>query len=234
MTGTSTGAPVGATTLTTKETWDAAFAAWEAAKVDCDFAEAAYETAHKEAGGDEEADNNPVVAKLCDVLDKRAGIENETRFALILTPAPDFTAVTWKLTALYGAGDYDGDDHSSAWHLRYPSAVIADMERLQSEFATAWLSAWTKAGGSVVIGDDGKTQASYSTYDLSPVYRAPRSDMGEEAERQDGCWNDGHYYGTMKALFAGLQSVPGGGEMLKAHMRAKGVRIVAPVGTGAA
>ncbi len=39
---------------------------------------------------------------------------------------------------------------------------------------------------------------------------------------------------TMKALFEGLRAVPGGGDMLKGHMRAKGVRVVVPVEIGAA
>lgn len=233
----STRAPVGATTLTTKEIWDAAFAAWEAAKVKADFAYAAYSTARDEADAlvASGEDTGAAMEKLTAHAEE-TGEALATAFkVLVITPAPDFAAVLWKMTALYGEGDCGPDDeHSAAWRMEYPGAVIADLERLQSEFANAWLAAWTTAGGSVIIGDDGKVQASYSTYDLSPVYRAPRSEMGEEAERQDGCWNDGHYYGTMKALFEGLRAVPGGGEMVKANMRAKGLRIVAPIGTGAA
>ncbi len=47
-------------------------------------------------------------------------------------------------------------------------------------------------GGSVLIDDEGKAQASYATYDLSPVYREPQTEMGEEAARQEERWNDGH------------------------------------------
>lgn len=233
----STRAPDGATTLTTKETWDAAFAAWEAAKVAADEAYAAYCAGCDEAGVTSASDPRATAAlnKLVCVAESTGDALADAFKAAILTPAPDFSAVLWKMTALYGEGDTGPDDeHSAAWRMEYPGAVIADLERLQSEFAVAWISEWTKAGGSVVIGDDGKIQASYATYDLSPVYRAPRSEMGEEAGRQDACWNDGHYYGTMTALFTGLQSVPGGVEMLKAHMRAEGLRIVAPIETGAA
>jgi len=233
----STRAPEGATTITPKEAWDAAFAAWEAAQVKADFAYEAYSTARDEADAllASGEDTAPAIVKLA-AHAEQTGEALATAFkGLVTTPAPDFAAVLWKMTALYGEGDCGPDDeHSAAWRMEYPGAVIADLERLQSEFAEAWLDRWTKAGGSVVIGDDGKVQASYATHELSPVYRAPRSELGEQAERQDGCWNDGHYYGTMKALFEGLRAVPGGSEMVKANMRAKGLRIVAPVGTGAA
>lgn len=221
----STRAPEGATTFTTKDTWAAAFAAWEAAKADYDFAEAAYETAHKEAGGGDEADNNPGVAKLCELMDERAASENDTRFALILTPAPDFSAVTWKLTSLYGAGDYDGDDHSSAWHHRYPAAVIADMERLQSEFANAWLSAWTKAGGSVVIDDEGEAHFGYPTYDLAPNCVQSNPDLPSEMNENAFLHAQADYYATMRERFNLLKALPGSADAIKAHMRAKGIRV---------
>ena len=51
----STTASEGATGLTTKETWDGAFAAWKAAKVALDFLDAAHTTANEEANGETSA-----------------------------------------------------------------------------------------------------------------------------------------------------------------------------------
>lgn len=176
-------------------------------------------------------------ADVAELADDHAA--NRTEYAawmeLMKAEAPDFTAVLWKLVEIFGEAGRERIEggYADAWLFQLTDVILSDVERLNNAFAEAWLSSWTKAGGSVVIDDEGKAQASYSTYDLSPLYRAPRSELGEQAERQDGCWNDGHYYGTMKALFAGLQAVPGGGELLKAHMRAKGVRVIVPVGTGA-
>jgi hypothetical protein len=104
----------------------------------------------------------------------------------------------------------------------------------ETAFAEAWLSRWTKEGGAVVIDDQGKVQASFTTYELSPVYKEARSELGEGPDRQNNYWNDGRYYGTMNALFDVLKMAPSSIGTIKAHMRAKGVRVVVPVGTGAA
>lgn len=225
MNGVSTRAPDGATTLTTKETWEAAFAAWEAAVVKFEFAEAAFTTAHDEAGGGDLASKMPAVAKLAEIVDDLAGVENETRFALLLTPAPDFAAATWKLTKLYSEGDFEGDEHGSAWHRRYPEAVIADMQRLQTEFAEAWLAAWTQDGGAVMICPDGELQYSFPTYDRSPRYVAPADHMDEQFAAHFNQTNDQHYHSTMNARVDTLRMIPGGRGMIKSHMQAKGIRV---------
>ena len=218
-------APERATTLTTKEIWDAAFAAWEAAVVKFEFAEAAFTAAHDEAGGGAQASQAPAVKKLGTLADNLAGVENETRFALLLTPAPDFAAVAWKLTKLYSEGDFEGDEHSSAWHRRFPEAVIADMERLQSEFAEVWLAAWTKDGGAVIICDDGALQYSFPTYDRSPRYVAPADHMDAQFAAHFNQTNDQHYHSTMNARVDTLRMIPGGRGMIKSYMQAKGLRV---------
>lgn len=223
MNACSTRAPNGATTLTTKEIWDDAFAAWESAKVAYEFADAAYDTARAEAGDDEA--HKPALDRLCALEDETAQRENETRFGLILTPAPDFRAVRWKMQTLFGEGDHDGDEHSSAWHRRYPAAVIADVERLQSEFAVAWLAAWTKDGGSVVIDDEGKAQIGWPVYDLSPNYRAPDPAALQEVRDNIFLHAQAFHDATMKTRYDALRMVPGGVDAIKDHMRAKGIRV---------
>ncbi len=223
MNADSISAPERATTLTTKETWNAAFAAWETAVIKFEFAEAAFTAAHDEAGGDEHASEVPAVAKLAAIVDDLAGVENETRFALLLTPAPDFAAATWKMTKLYSEGDFEGDEHSSAWHRRYPEAVIADMQRLQTEFAEAWLTAWTQDGGAVMICPDGELQYSFPTYDRSPRYIAPAEHMDEQFAAHFLQTNDQHYHSTMNARVETLRMIPGGRGMIKSYMQAKGL-----------
>jgi hypothetical protein len=222
MTSDSIPAPVGATTFTIRQQWDQNFAAWEAAKVASDFADAAYGAAFDEAGGE----NSPALSKLADLAD-RDGTALCNRFgALMLTPAPDLAAVLCKMMALYGQGDQGAeDDHSSAWVLKYPQAVITDLERLQADFAVAWLDRWTSEGGSVVIDDDGAAQYAYRA-DSGAEKRD--SGLGEDADVQDMRWHDGRYHGAMQALFDGLKISPAGSSAIKAHMRSEGVRQIAP------
>jgi hypothetical protein len=223
----STTARESATTLSTKEAWDAAFAAWEAAKVDYDFAEAAYDTARTEAG--EEADQSTALRKLAAILDQRAEAENETRFALLLTPAPDMEAALWKLRSLYADEDDGNGEYTSDYKRKYPLAVLADLERLQSEYIEAWLAAWTADGGSVVIDDEGKANIGWPVYDLSPNYRAPDPTWPDAVRDHSFICGQAAYDATMKARFAALKMTPGGVDMLKAHMRAKGIRVAVAV-----
>lgn len=204
--------------------WDANFTAWESAKAEYDFADGAYQTAHKEAGGGDTADNGPAVIKLLALLDRRATGENKSRFELLLTPAPDFAAVAWKLHALYGVGDFEGDEYTSAWRREYPLSVIADVARLQSTFAEAWLADWIKDGGSVVIDDEGKAQFGWPAYDLSPAYREPDADLPQEVRENSFLHAQAHYDATMKARYEALKLVPGGAGMVKAHMQLLGMR----------
>jgi len=204
--------------------WDANFTAWESAKAEYDFADGAYEAAHKEAGGDETADNDPTVVKLLTLLDRRATSENKTRFELLLTPAPDFAAVAWKLHALYGVGDFEGDEYTSAWRREYPLSIMADMARLQSNFAETWLAAWTKDGGSVTIDDGGKAQFGWLAYDLSPTYREPAADLPQQARDSSFLHAQAHYDATMRARYEVLELVPGGVGIVKDHMRLLGMR----------
>lgn len=226
MTADSISAPNGATTLTTKETWDAAFAAWGSAQTAYEFADAAHDTARAEAGDDEQ--HKPVLDRLAALEDETAQRENETRFGLILTPAPDLNAVSFKLNLLFGQ-EYaelgDDDEFVSSWHRKFTDTVAADIARLQSEFAEAWLAAWTKDGGAVIICDDGTLQYSFPTYDRSPRYVAPAAHMDEQFAAHFLQTSDQHYHSTMNARVEVLRMIPGGSGMIKCHMQANGLRV---------
>lgn len=220
MTSDSTRAREGATALTIRERWDANFAAWEAAKVKFDLIDAAHTTAHEEAGGKASA----VLTKLDEAHDRNRDDEAKKRHAVIMTPAPDHAAVMTKMHFLFGqeyAEQGAEDEYVSAWHRSTTDLLIADMARLQSEIASAWLDHWTKHGGSVLIDDEGAAQYSWPADSNVPTRE---SGLGEEADRQDACWNDGHWHGKMQGLYAGLSA--GLSPIVKAHMRANGVRVI--------
>jgi hypothetical protein len=71
-------------------------------------------------------------------LDDESGAAGDrlsnTRAALLLAPAPGYSAVRWKLDQLFGpeATGPIGDDERSipCWNCEFTDAVIADMERL--------------------------------------------------------------------------------------------------------
>jgi hypothetical protein len=205
-----------------KETWGAAFAAWSADK-------SAYDVAaklHDEDSVTARAEGRPFDPELAQRCDEAGMVESNSRFALILIPAPDFGAVMVKMRLLWQrTDDMEGDEHTDGWHRKYPDAVIADMQRLQSEFAEAWLAAWTKDGGSVVIDDDGKAQIGWVTYDFSPNYRAPDPAWPDAVRDNTFLHAQAFHDATMKARFDALKMFPGGVDALKAHMQTKGVRV---------
>lgn len=218
----SISAPNGATTLTTKEIWGAAFAAWESAKAAYEFAEAAHDTARAEAGGDEA--HKPALDRLSSLEDETAQRENETRFGLILTPAPDLEAVSFKLNLLFGQ-EYaelgDEDEYTASWHRKFTNAVSADISRLQSEYAGAWVAAWENDGGAALACPDGKLHLSFPTYELSPRYVAPAKHMEQWFADSFVATNAQHYHSTMNARIDALKTVPGGVDMVKAYVATK-------------
>ena len=138
-------------------------------------------TAHAEAEAKDKAVNDEFDALLADhgegphlrpveqAWNDTSVALNDTRNALLLCPAPDYLTVQWKLRALFGAGDCGEDDQFiTGWHRRFTDAVIADMDRLQSEFAEAWLAKWTEHGGTVLLYG-GKAQFSYPADSGEPM-----------------------------------------------------------------
>lgn len=210
---------------TATKAWDANFAAWQAAKADYDAAAALHDADYEQAQAEGRRYNEALAAR----VDALANVECETRMALILTPAPGFPDVAVKMDILFGASQFSDfgaeDECISAWHRRYTDAVLADTARLQSEFAASWLAAWVKDGGSVVIDDEGKAQIGWPVYDLSPNYHEPEPTLPQEVRDVSFIYRSTAHDVTMKARFDALKMVPGGVDMLKAYMQAKGVRV---------
>jgi hypothetical protein len=234
----STLAPPSATTLTTND--DAAiFAAWDRRK-------AAYAKLEELRPEDISADYTPEERDQFGILDAA----EETIRSSTATTARGVELQLWTgLYHLFAKGEasaaalngdlawFDANEDEPDWSDRLVIAAIRSLraqQEAETAFADAWLARWTKEGGAVVIDDQGKVQASFTTYELSPVYQEARSELGEGADRQNNYWNDGRYYGTMNALFDVLKMAPSGISTIKAHMRARGIRVVVPVGTGAA
>ena len=198
--------------------WDANFEAWQAAKSNYEAAAKLHDDdiAAAEAHGRQ---FDEMLAKQCN---DTGTVESNARFALILTLAPDFAAVLIKMRLLWQRTDApEADEYTEGWHRRYPDAVIADMVRLQSEFAEAWLAPWETDGGVALVCPDGKLQLSFPTYELSPRYVAPADHMGEQFARDFHITNGQHYQSTMNARVDALKVVPGGSDMIKAHIVAK-------------
>lgn len=210
---------------TATEAWDANFAAWQAAKADYDAAAAQHDADYEQAQATGRRYDEALAAR----VDAFATVECDTRMALILTPAPGLPAVSVKMDLLFGPSQFSdfgaSDECISAWHRRYTDAVLADMTRLQSDFAAAWLADWTKDGGSVVIDDEGKAQIGWPVYDLSPNYRAPDAAWPQEVRDNAFLHGQAMHDATMKARYEALRMFPGGVDTVKAFMRAKGVRV---------
>jgi hypothetical protein len=225
MTSDSTTAREGATTLTIREQWHAVWATYEATKAIAEAVDAEYDAAWREAGGDVAASRVPAVDRLGDLAEETGQAQSKLFGQMILTPAPDIAAVLLKMVAMFGQGDTGPDDDMAPqWVLTYPQAVIADLERLQSEAATGWLDQWTKEGGSVAIDDEGHLQVAYRA---DSAHQAKPSGMGEEVDLQESRWQDGRYHGTMQAMYDALRMFGGAGA-IKAHMRNIGARQIAP------
>src|SRR3546814_721609 len=102
---------------------------------------------------------------------------------------------------------------------------LRDQQDAEAAFIDAWLAAWIRDGGSVVIDDEGKAQIGWVMYDLSPNYRAPDPAWPEAVRDNTFLHAQATHDATMKARYDALRMVPGGVDMLKAHMRAKGIRV---------
>ena len=123
----------------------------------------------------------------------------------------------------FAARDKDYD-----WSERLAFASIRSLRAMQAEqvaFVEAWLAAWTKDGGSVVIDDDGKAQIGWVTYDFSPNYRAPDPAWPDAVRDNTFLHAQAFHDATMKARFDALKMFPGGVDALKTYMRAKGTRV---------
>lgn len=114
------------------------------------------------------------------------------------------------------------------WKDRLLLAALRSLRAQQdaeAAFIDAWLAAWIKDGGSVVIDDEGKAQIGWVMYDLSPNYRAPDPAWPEALRDNTFLHAQATHDATMKTRYDALRMVPGGVDMLKAYMRANGTRV---------
>lgn len=80
----------------------------------------AYKEARKAAGLDAIEDES----------ERLGDLAYAARWAAINTPAPDLTALRWKLDQLFGQGARDEDDESPAWAPRIVNDLMSDVHRL--------------------------------------------------------------------------------------------------------
>lgn len=111
--------------------WDAKIAIWEKANAVYDAAAANHDKAIAAAGGidapaTEEANRAGATA------DAQADSLSDAKFDLLVTPAPDFDAVLWKMARLYQDG-VDASGFTDGWSREYTDAVIADIARLAEQ-----------------------------------------------------------------------------------------------------
>lgn len=156
-------------------------------------------------------DKTPIPAEIDAEIERLQDVRCNLEEQLIKTPADGLADVAFKveLTHKRWEGFYPPDE----WN----AAILADLAALQTRFAEAWLDQWVGKGGSAILCDD-KVQLGFPTYDRSPEYEAL-----SEAQREN--WSsqfDGNYYGTMNTLVACVKLLPGGVDVIKAHMRDTG------------
>lgn len=105
-----------------------------------------------------------------------------------------------------------------------PDAAPASTTDPLEPFALAWLSRWTRHGGSVAIQPGWGFMRGWPEYDLSPDAGDQRARMieagvsAEETQRildRDYASNSSNHTGKMRALSDLLDDVPGGAEAVK-------------------
>jgi hypothetical protein len=215
----STSASDGASTLTIRERWDSLMSSYNEARAADAAINAVYDEATK--SGSETDDHSKIEADWI----SRGDDLHQARDNLLLALAPDFAAVQWKMAQLFSEGDYEGDQYICAWNRKFTDAVMADLARLQGEFVEAWLEAWTGAGGNVCFDQDGKhAWFGFPTFDGSPEYAALSDDQRASPDIMSHL--DIRYHARMNGRIEDLQFFPGGVEVIKQHMRSKGLTAI--------
>jgi hypothetical protein len=85
--------------------------------------------------------------------DRVCNLRHHAWAALILAPAPDLAALTWKINELFGeeAMAGIGDDADSGWPRQFTDAIAADAKRLRGAAtgfdAQLWISDWVAVDG---------------------------------------------------------------------------------------
>lgn len=122
--------------------WQAAWAAYEAAKIEADeYERAVFKPAEAKVEALRPAGPVPIEfrRKLLDAVpdwdainDKMEALNeaaySDTSWQLLLTPAPDREALEWKMNLLFG--DTDEDGCSPSWRMDGVNAFLADVRRM--------------------------------------------------------------------------------------------------------
>lgn len=113
---------------------------------------AAYELAARVHDSTSEADNSTAYDCACK-------LRHDAWDALILTPAPDYAALGWKINELFGAEAMKGEEGDPGWAREFTDAIAADANRLCGAPAVPrfdpqrWLADWAAAEGGWVCAD---------------------------------------------------------------------------------
>lgn len=231
MDGVSTRAPEGATTFTNNDAaitaaWDRRAAAFLAVRALPDDPTTGGET-------DEQSAEWAIIdAAEEDIRSSVAATSRGAEIQLWCAAVYQFDDAEDEAPCYRGDLDYfiaQGDKRD--WKDRLLLAALRSLRAQQdaeAAFIDAWLAGWINDGGSVVIDDEGKAQIGWVMYDLSPSYRAPDPAWPEAVRDNTFLHAQAFHDATMKARFDGLRMVPGGVDMLKAYMRANGIRVAVP------
>ena len=148
---------------------------------------------------------------------------SDVRFEMIRSPAPDYTAVQWKLDQLFGPEACGaGGGSTPCWDSELTDIVRADMARLNAEFSEAWLTAFQKEGGSVIMVDGGSAMQ-IGWKPEAPLRFTESEGMDAQSVSDRNLMADYSHWGVMRAMSSMLSHiVPGGNEMVKQHLRDAG------------
>lgn len=161
-------------------------------------------------------DKTPIPKEADAEIERLQEARCDAEVVAIMTPADSIADVGSKIELAQKR--WEGFDIPDDWH----SAIMGDISGLQTRFAEAWLEKWVSHGGSALLCDDGKVQLGFPTYELSPEYEG----RGCAQTGAGSSLFDGRYYGTMNTMVDCLKIVPGGVDIIKAHMRATGQRAI--------
>lgn len=162
------------------------------------------------------------IDRLNDAWEATAEKLSDVRFEMIRSPAPDYTAVQWKLEQLFGPEACGNGGSTPCWDSEHTTDIVrADMARLNAEFAEAWLTAFQKEGGSVIMVDGGS--AMQIGWKPEAPDRFDEGSMDEQSRSDRNLMADYSHWGVMRAMSNMLSHiVPGGNEMVKQHLRDAG------------
>lgn len=89
-------------------------------------------------------------------------------------------------------------------------------------FVAGWADEWIRYGGSITASAEGGCNVAYPARATGPGYGDAGS-LPESVQQTRRDFDDAHYHGRMRAMFALLDAVPHAREALHDHMRAHAI-----------